>query len=1051
MFKFIQRISTIFCLAISTLAWAQPAITGVTISSPKNTINGYGRYEKVELAVNLINVPTTYNWYDYNDVALSATFTNGTTNITVDGFYAATFNHQPPSGVFTYTSSGRFLIRFTPPKVGLWTYKLNCTVKNYPSITNYTPSSSSFICSERSYKGFISKGNSNYLQRDVNSVNQQFIPIGENLCWSSNMTDLFTDYPTWINALSNANGNHTRLWMSDWSFGLEWKNQGTHPSQFGGLKRYHQGRAYFLDWIVEYMAQKNMSFMLCLNHHGQLSSQINAKWYDNPNNSANGGSCATPQAFFSDATAKTTYKNQLRYIVARWGYATNISAWELFNEVDLTEGFPTALTATSPVKMWHDEMATYLKSIDPNKHLVTTSFAHEGNDAAIWQLSKMDFTQTHYYDNNPNLEKPVTALTQAKRATYVKPTLIGEVNLNYDGAGLSSNDPTGIHLHNTVWASMLSGNLGNAMSWYWDSYIQPKNLYGMYLPLANFVNTTPLLSKNYQPTTTNLTYGSGGTLGNCTITPNIGWGMANSTTFSLANNCVLTPSESNLSTYIIGTNAAQFTWRKPPTFNATYLAAGQFSFMVDDLYPTSNGNALQRITISINGVLQNIKVNNAAATSNQPLAVIGSTYTVDVPQGTRNIQVNNLGNDWFRIKNYNFTNVTSSCQSTFGSVNLTPLYTTWASTPTNNTFTLGSNGSLTPNTNNLASYLYGNLSKNNRVTIVKKAVQITATFLSAGQFSLNIVGSSGWQNTLPPTAKVTVAKLNSTMISNTFPIMLNTSGQTCTMPISSAGVYTITVDNVGDDWYKIGSYTFTNVVNSVDIYAMKATSDNKEAIAWLHNINYTHLKPNPTAINCGTMQLTGMAAGKYNVNWTDTYSGATLLATTVHSDVAGNLSVNIPSFNKDIALKLNWYEKIKKMSYQQFTYALLTTIIHHFCMTTMTRLTRLSQREEAYLNEIQQNWEGYEAFGEADFQIQLNQAAEKVAVALQQLCEDCRRIFQIYFLEEKSERETLELLSLNISRDAFQSRIKQCKLKFQSAFLGVKVKKIGLFKQYFQY
>jgi DNA-directed RNA polymerase specialized sigma24 family protein len=149
----------------------------------------------------------------------------------------------------------------------------------------------------------------------------------------------------------------------------------------------------------------------------------------------------------------------------------------------------------------------------------------------------------------------------------------------------------------------------------------------------------------------------------------------------------------------------------------------------------------------------------------------------------------------------------------------------------------------------------------------------------------------------------------------------------------------------------------------------------------------------------------------------------------------------------------HWYQKVKTMPYEQFTYALLTTIIQRFCMTELNKQSRLTQREQLYMKEIQQSTEGYEDFKEQDFQIQLDQAAQRVTLALQQMCTECRRLLEIYLVEERSERETLELLGLNITRDALQARLKKCKLKFQSAFLGIKVteSKPNLLKRFFQY
>ena len=81
----------------------------------------------------------------------------------------------------------------------------------------------------------------------------------------------------------------------------------------------------------------------------------------------------------------------LRYFVARYGYSTSIMAWELFNEVQFVDRIREK-NDWDTVGKWHDEMAKYVRSIDTNHHLITTS---SELDKPIW--NQTDYYQGHGY------------------------------------------------------------------------------------------------------------------------------------------------------------------------------------------------------------------------------------------------------------------------------------------------------------------------------------------------------------------------------------------------------------------------------------------------------------------------------------------------------------------------------------------------------------------------------------------------------------------------------------------------------------------------------
>jgi len=597
-------------------SFAQPVVNSVSANS-----SSIARLNKLELTC---SITAAYNNpYDYDEIAVQCIFTapSGRRD-TVDGFFMQDYILN--NGNLTATGTGSFKVRYAPNETGSWAYQLSCTNSSgtgaYP-IQN-------FQCTASDDAGFIRKNSSNYLSFDNGT---QYFPIGENMGWQNN--NVVTDYTNWLGSLTANGGNFIRVWMSSWAFGLEWKNN---YNGFSGLKKYKQTNAFYFDWLLDYCKQNNVYVMATLNNHGQVSTGVNPEWTDNPYNAANGGPAGNTWDFFTNATAKNLHKNRLRYIIARYGYSEAIQSWELFNEVDWTDQFDTRKT---DVKNWHEEMANYIKSKDVYKHLVSTSYAKDVNDDATWNIANIDFSQTHYYIDAPNIENSVAAGVQSYLTKFQKPTLNGEFGLGPDGSVLSTNDPSGVHIHNALWGTSFSGALGSGMSWWWDSYIQPRNLYPYFKPLAAVMNSIELVKGNYKKITATTT---GGGTADASIVPGADWGAAPASGFTIDATGGITPAAAQLSKYMYG-NLYNTQYRRPPTFSVNYPVAGQFRVVTGG----STGTA-PKINITVDGT--EVLNSNAA---------INSTYSVNITAGAHTIKVDNLGTDWILISSYVFTNIGS--------------------------------------------------------------------------------------------------------------------------------------------------------------------------------------------------------------------------------------------------------------------------------------------------------------------------------------------------------------------------------------------------------
>lgn len=611
---------TIFGLLVCPVLFFGQAPSNIVATPVSASV---AKLDKFEMNVTLTAGYT--NPYDYDDIVIRGAFIapSGRKD-TVDGFFMQDYTLNTSNGSLTAAGSGGFKIRYAPNETGNWQY--NVIAIN--TLGTATSAMQNFQCTASSAKGFIRKNTTNYLNFDNG---KQYIPIGENMGWQDN--NAVTDYTDWLTKLANNNGNFIRVWMSSWAFALEWKNG---SNGFLGLKKYKQTSAYYLDWLLDYCKQKEVYIMLALNNHGQVSTTVNPEWTDNPYNAANGGTAANTWDFFTNATAKALHKNRLRYIIARYGYSQNIESWELFNEVDWTDQFGTR---KSDVKDWHDEMATYIKSKDVYKHLVTTSYAYDYNDPATWNLSNIDFTQTHFYINSPNIESVLSAASQNYISSYQKPTLNGEFGLGPAGSVLSTNDPNGIHIHNAIWGSLFGGAMGSGMTWWWDDYINPKNLYYHFKPLAAAASVINFKDDNYKKATVST---SGGGTSDIIITPGANFGAATSSSFNVNADGSITPGPGQLGQYLFG-SVFNTQYHNPPSFNVTYPVSGQFKVVTGSSIGTS-----PMINIYVDGV-QALNQN----------ATINTTYTVNITAGLHVIKVDNLGTDWTTISNYTFTNIGS--------------------------------------------------------------------------------------------------------------------------------------------------------------------------------------------------------------------------------------------------------------------------------------------------------------------------------------------------------------------------------------------------------
>ncbi|MFA5865434.1 MAG: DUF5060 domain-containing protein [Phycisphaerae bacterium] len=452
--------------------------------SPNN--DNIERWSKFELTVTL---KAEYsNPYDFEDLSLQAEFTTpGGKKVLVDGFY-----YQPYQLYIGTTRKGDWIkpietpiwkIRFTPTEIGRYEYVVIVKDKKGRSaktpVTQFTPTES-----DRSGFLRVSKTDPYYLEFDNG---KPFFGIGYGThLWHTTSTDIM-QYKHYLNQLAYFGCNYTSVnlqTVGECPFEIE-TNQ-------TGLGRYSQLSSFKFDYVVEAAAKRGIHIIPCLNQTAVAQSDF---WNGCRFNQRNGGPCLRPEDYFTNPKMMKLTRQRLRYIVARWGYSPNILGWELFNEVNYTDGFQKNIKS---VREWHRDMAAYLKKINPNKHLVTTTFGSSllVEDPEIWKLPEIDYIVTHRY---PQVMTGNLRTMLQYKLQYKKPNLGGEVAFSASLCGQAQTiDPEGISLHNSIWVSAFSHAAGTVLFWFATEYHDPLDLYDHYRAFANYAEGIPWTTQGFK-------------------------------------------------------------------------------------------------------------------------------------------------------------------------------------------------------------------------------------------------------------------------------------------------------------------------------------------------------------------------------------------------------------------------------------------------------------------------------------------------------------------------------------------------------------------------
>lgn len=456
--------------------------------------------------------------------------------------------------------------------------------------------------------GFVRVGGHWGFQYDSGRL---YWPLGHNLGWQSpNNPDL-----TQFLATMGHNGiNWSRIWACPWDGKNPWWPAEGNKVPLGQLWPKAIQR---WDSIVQAADKAGVHFQFVLFHHGEFSSTTDSNWKENPWNAANGGFLKNPEDFFTDGHAKKLAKEWVRYAVARWGYSPAVMAWEIFNEVQWTDGIHKI---PDEVGKWHDEMAAYIRSIDAVHHLVTTS----SSEQKMPVFRSVDYWQPHGYPAR------VAPMVLGAKSPDKRPLFFGEVGPGQLRGGKATQV---LAVRDGIWSGLFALQAGAAEYWSWD-LVPMYNLHREYALARQILTESRVLSEtNLKQVTLDLDAGLGGDLH---MAPGGGWEATRQFEFSLPEDALM--GMGKLSSFFQGKGHPEFRLH-PITFRFHAPKSGKIVFGV-----TGNSGSGGNLKVGVNGVPAAERSWAAGATV-RGIDRLEAVY----PAGEVVVTLDNDGPDWVQL------------------------------------------------------------------------------------------------------------------------------------------------------------------------------------------------------------------------------------------------------------------------------------------------------------------------------------------------------------------------------------------------------------------
>ncbi len=123
-------------------------------------------------------------------------------------------------------------------------------------------------------------------------------------------------------------------------------------------------------------------------------------WADNPLNAANGGPASDPlELFVEGSPTQTAWLQWISAVVTRWQDRPNILAWELYSEVNYTNGVSEEAGVA-----FVERAAAVVRAADSHDRPTTASLADVGEWPSFYNSDAVQFINFHPYPPSGKLD-----------------------------------------------------------------------------------------------------------------------------------------------------------------------------------------------------------------------------------------------------------------------------------------------------------------------------------------------------------------------------------------------------------------------------------------------------------------------------------------------------------------------------------------------------------------------------------------------------------------------------------------------------------------------
>ncbi len=357
-------------------------------------------------------------------------------------------------------------VRFTPTALSTYSYRV--------ALTN---SSGTFVIAEGEI--YVNSGPKPLPEatagtRYFYAGGTPLVLVGEDVAWASSAGTGEGGWEYYVQRIAQSGGNWVRLWSP---YAATW---------FSGN----------YSAMMDFALNNRVYVQLCLfSPYSDQSFYEGPEWFN-----------VTPAAFFSSPRIIKLEEFWIRSLIGRYSAFPNLFSWELFNEADGTPGYNSTAVVT-----WTRTMVIYIEKNDPYHHMITISVSNPQEGFSLFSIPGISYAQLHLYGSGPYAIPSNISYWVGQYMSLHKPILVAEFGASYISA---VEDPVGISLRLGLWSAIASGSAGTAMTWWWDSFVDPNDLYFQFQAVRNVVSK--LNFSGFRPVEVSSSCGSAQAIGNGT-------------------------------------------------------------------------------------------------------------------------------------------------------------------------------------------------------------------------------------------------------------------------------------------------------------------------------------------------------------------------------------------------------------------------------------------------------------------------------------------------------------------------------------------------------